>query len=277
MEVDDLWLRLLSRSEDIADEVSRRSRHVLPVVARLFLTATFLEDALRMWLHFFEYLEYLQLQLNCSELLSVFVVIVNLIGQLLGSVLVLFRVWVNLAVLLLGGMLLLQVQLHVVPWQLQLLLRNAALLGGLLLLHVETQEQRLCNSGAEARPGVPLLVNRRPQHLMRLAGRALLACMYPASLLRFELCISAVVLNSFGVMLMAFIVLGYRTRLAALTLALLLTLWNLYSNSWWLVHGASRDLFKYNCFHTLSVVGGLLHVVVLGPGQVSLEQYKKRW
>ncbi|KAM8703595.1 hypothetical protein ACLKA7_008249 [Drosophila subpalustris] len=276
MEVDDLWLRLLSRSEDIADEVSRRSRHVLPIVARLFLTATFLEDALRMWLHFSEYLEYLQLQLNCSELLSVFVVIVNLIGQLLGSVLVLFRVWVNLAVLLLGGMLLLQVQLHMVPWQLQLLLRSAALLGGLLLLHVETQEQRLCGTGAEAGAGVPLLVNRRPQHLMRLAGRALLACMY-LTLLRFELCIPAVVLNSFGVMLMAFIVLGYRTRLAALTLALLLTLWNLFSNSWWLIHDASGDLFKYNCFHTLSVVGGLLHDAVLGPGQVSLEQYKKRW
>lgn len=276
MEVDALWLRLLTRSEDIVDVVSRRSRHVLPIVARLFLTATFLEDALSMWLHFFEYLEYLQTQLNCSEMLSVFIVICNLIGQLMGSILIMLRVWVNLAVILLAGMVLLQVHMHVVPWQLNLLLRNFALLGGLLLLHVKTKETadatRICGTGA----GVPLLINRRPQHLMRLTGRVLLASMY-FTLLRLEFHIAAVVLNVFGVVLMAFIVLGYRTRLAASVLALLLTLWNLYSNSWWFVHDNSRDLVKYNCFHTLSVVGGLLHVVVLGPGQVSLERYKKLW
>ncbi|EDV94795.1 GH22787 [Drosophila grimshawi] len=276
MGVDGLWLRLLSRSEDLTDEVCRRSRHMLPLVARLCLTATFFEDALRMWLQFFEQLAYLQVHFNCSEMLSVLIVLVNLLGQVVGSVLILVRLWVNVAVILLASLVLLQVHMHMVPLQLQLLLRNFALLGGLLLLHVETQERaaaaRICTTTA----GVPLLINRRPQHLMRLTGRVLLACMY-LTLLRQEIEVPALTLNSLGVVLMLMIVLGYRTRVAALLLAIILTVLNLYTNAWWFVEDSNSDLVKYNYFHSLSVVGGLLLVVVLGPGQVSLEQYKKQW
>lgn len=276
MEVDALWLRMLSQSEDLTDTISRRCRRVLPTVARLCLTATFLEDALRMWLQFFEQLQYLQIGLNLPEMFSVFLVVLQLLGQLVGSVLILLRVWVNLAVTLLAGLVVLQVHLHVVPWQLQLLLRNFALLGGLLLLHVETQETDAAARVVVAGAGLPRLINHRPQHLMRLTGRVLLACMY-LTLLRLELSLLALILNGLGLLLMALIVLGFRTRPAALLLALILMLWNLYANAWWFVHDASRDLSKYNHFHTLSVIGGLLMVVVLGPGKVSLEQYKKHW
>lgn len=276
MEVDALWLRVLSQSEDLTDTISRRCRRVLPTVARLCLTATFLEDALRMWLQFFEQLQYLQIVLNLPEMFSVFLVMLQLLGQLVGSVLILLRVWVNLAVTLLAGIVVLQVHLHVVPWQLQLLLRNFALLGGLLLLHVETQETQAAARVVVAGAGLPRLINHRPQHLMRLTGRVLLACMY-LTLLRLEWNLLAMILNGLGLLLMALIVLGYRTRPAALLLALILWLWNLYANAWWFVRDVHRDLFKYNHFHTLSVIGGLLMVVVLGPGKVSLEQYKKHW
>lgn len=277
MDFDALRLRLLVWSEKLTDAVSNRSRRLLPLVARLCLTATFLEDALRTWQQFFEQLVYLQIELNCSEMLSILIVVVNLFGQLLGSLLILLRVWVNVAVTLLASLVLLQLHMQMEPWQLQLLLRNFALLGGLLLLHVDAQETAAAGRNcAGAGAGVPLLINRRPQHLMRLAGRILLACMY-LTLLRLRQGLATLAFNGLGLLLMALIVLGYRTRLAALTLALILILWNLYWHAWWLVHDPSRDVLKYYYFHTLSVVGGLLLLVVLGPGPVSLEQYKKHW
>ncbi|XP_017010030.2 surfeit locus protein 4 homolog [Drosophila takahashii] len=266
------WMR---RAEDLGEEVTRRCRPVLPSVARICLVATFFEDGLRMWFQWVEQLAFLQDRHQCSAAIAVAIILLNLVGQLVGSALVILHLFTNFAVTLLTGLVLLQVHIYEVPLQLKLLLRNFSLLGGLLLLHVENKEEvasRIYGAGA----GLPFVVSRRSQHLMQLTGRILLALMY-LTLFQQYFTIAAMVLNCFGLILMTFIVMGYRTRLAALCLSLVLTAWNVTTNAWWVADGDSRDLLKYNCFHTLSVVGGLLMVVVLGPGEVSLEQYKKQW
>ena len=264
---------ILSRAEDVADKVLRSTKHILPHLARFCLVSTFFEDGIRMWVQWSEQRDYMDISWGCGYFLATLFVLVNLFGQLGGVVMVLGRIRVEIACIILFCIVLLQTLAYSILWDLQFLMRNLSLIGSLLLV--------LAESRVEAKSlfaGVPSMGENKPKTYLQLTGRILVVFMF-ATLLRLEFSFIQIIQNLIGSVLMVLVTLGYKTKLSALILVLWLTVLNFYFNAWWNIpsYRPMRDFLKYDFFQTLSVIGGLLMVISLGPGGVSVDEKKKEW
>lgn len=226
-----------------------------------------------MWVQWSEQRDYMDMSWGCGKFLATIFVIVNLLGQLGGCVMVLGRYKVHVACGILFFIVVLQTFAYSILWDMQFLLRNLALIGALLLVLAESRAE-----GRSLFAGVPSLGENKPKNYLQLAGRILLAFMF-ITLLRFEISFLQIVQDLLGSILMILVTVGYRTKVSALMLVVVLTVLNLYHNAWWLIpsYKPLRDFLKYDFFQTLSVIGGLLMIVYLGPGGVSMDEHKKKW
>lgn len=85
--------------------------------------------------------------------------------------------------------------------------------------------------------------------------------------------------NLVGTALIVLVAVGFKTKLAALTLVAWLLCINFTFNAFWSIpsYKPMHDFLKYDFFQTTSVIGGLMLVVALGPGGVSMDEKKKEW
>lgn len=182
--------------------------------------------------------------MSCLQFLATIFVLVNLIGQLGGCGLVITRFKVDIACGVLFFIVCLQTVAYSILWDFHFLLRNFALIGALLLVLAESRVE-----GRSLFAGVPSLGENKPKNILQLAGRILLAFMF-ITLLRFELSVLQVIQDIFGSILMVLVTIGYKTKLSALALVLMLTMLNLYYNAWWSIpaHKPLRDFLKYDFF-----------------------------
>jgi len=263
----------LSWAEDKADLVARKGKHILPLVARACLVSTFFEDGIRMWTQWNEQREYMDISWGCGWFLATMFVVINLLGQLGGVGMVMTRFRVEIACGVLFFIVVLQTIAYSILWDMQFLFRNLALVGALLLVLAESRSE-----GKSLFPGVPNLGENRPKEMMQLIGRILLVFMF-VTLLRFDTSPMQILQNVVGSILMILVTVGYKTKLSAFVLTLWLFVLNVYFNAFWTIDSRKpmRDFLKYDFFQTLSVIGGLLMVISLGPGSVSMDEHKKKW
>lgn len=107
---DSTYGQFLSKADDMADNVLRKTKVYLPHLARFCLVATFLEDGLRMWFQWPDQKDYISMTWHCGAFLAHLFVFVNMVCQLVGCGMVLVRKFVPVAVGMLFGIILLQVR-----------------------------------------------------------------------------------------------------------------------------------------------------------------------
>jgi uncharacterized membrane protein YphA (DoxX/SURF4 family) len=75
------------------------------------------------------------------------------------------------------------------------------------------------------------------------------------------------------------VVAGFKTRLSSLLLVVLVCGANLVWNDFWMLdfHHGDRDYLQYLFFQTVSIAGGLLLLMSVGPGELSVDERKKRF
>ena len=126
--------------------------------------------------------------------------------------------------------------------------------------------------------GVPTLGDNKPKNYMQFAGRLLLIVMF-LTIIRMDFHPIHMCINILGTILIVLVAIGYKTKLSAFTLVIMLSILNMVANPFWTIDSDKplHDFLKYDFFQTMSVIGGLLFIVALGPGGVSLDEHKKRW
>ncbi|KAL7669090.1 hypothetical protein ACOME3_009759 [Neoechinorhynchus agilis] len=268
---------LLSRAEDMVDDVTRSLKSVLPYIARFCLVSTFIEDGLRMWFQWTSQREYMSNIWKVPHSVAAGFIFFNMVMQLVPSVLVLLKKQTLYASACLVVITLVQVVAYDIMTEIRFILRVLSLIGGILLLLVEeTKAAEMMGSGALA--GLPKLPSERRTNVLQLTGRVLLVFMF-LSILHFNLHPALILCDLVGSSLMILVFVGYKTKLSAMFLFAFLAIINIIMNPFWQVHRTSpyHDVLRYDFFQTLSVMGGLLYVVMLGPGGVSIDARKKQW
>lgn len=267
------FVQFTNKAEVVADAIIKHSRTILPTLGRLFLTGTFIEDGFRMWFQWADQRDYIAYHWDLPMFLGTLFVIFNLLAQLGGSSMVLFRKHVRIACGILLSVVLTQTIAYNVLWTPNFFFRNLSLIGGLALLLTETFE-----SGRKSLfAGLPTLDTQRAHvNYIQLFGRVTLVFMF-LTIQRWELSFFYLIETAFACALMFAVTIGWKTKLSALALAVYLFFMNIWINAFWMLdyHSSHRDLYKYDFFQTLSIIGGLLLLISLGPGKVSLDHSRR--
>ena len=262
----------LTKIEEHSEKFLRHTKFILPYVARVCAIATFFEDGIRMWFQWSEQSDYVSNAWNMPVFFGHIFVIYNLLVQLTACVMVIARYKVQIAVGLLFSILLLQTLAYPILWDGKFFLRNFALSGGLVLLLADAQSQHKAIFA-----GIPMIYDNKNKEYMVLAGRVLIILMF-LTIIRFNFTFMNIIEIIIGGVLIALVAIGYKTKLSALILAAALSVINIFLNPFWMYEAMLlHDLHKYDFFQTVSVVGGLLFIVILGPGGVSVDEHKKNW
>lgn len=86
-----------------------------------------------------------------------------------------------------------------------------------------------------------------------------------------------IVVNFVGVILICLVAVGFKTKLTSVVLVLWLSALNATLHNFW-SHSSKSIMFdfkKYDFFQTTSVLGGLIMIIIHGPGTVSVDEFKK--
>ncbi|KAI9222037.1 SURF4 family protein [Blastocladiella britannica] len=262
-----------ARVEDTVDRIGSPLKPYLPVLARFLLVVTFLEDSLRIVSQWDDQLWYLEKHRGMPWGVSHSFLLVNVLTMLVCSVMAMAQKRTNLAV---GGLFAVIVSQSIgygLLFDFAFFIRNLSVMGGLLMLLAEGYAK----SRKSYFPGLPNLSETDRSTYLQLGGRVLLVLLFISLMFAGEFTLLRAAVSVVGAVACLGVAVGFKAKWSALFLIMFLSLFNVVMNNWWSLHHThpQRDYIKYDFFQTLSIMGGFLLLVNLGPGGISVDEKKK--
>ncbi|EGD74154.1 hypothetical protein PTSG_12404 [Salpingoeca rosetta] len=242
-------------------------------LARICILSTYFEDGVRMILQRREQALHFKREWGLGYTPAYMFVFLNMLLQLLPAALILFRKHVKASCACLAGVVVLQTIAYNMVFDLRFFMRNAAVVGGLLFILADEMQQ------ASNIFSMPLFMaatsDNKSTNWLQLAGRMLIVAMF-MTLVMFDSGLR-IFIEVIGLVLVLAVAVGFQTKVSAAVLVCMLMIENVLLNAFWMQRPSSTafDFKLYDFFQTMSVIGGLLMIVALGPGGVSLDQSKK--
>jgi len=261
-----------SKIEDMLDTVADPVKPYLPAIGRFLIVVTFLEDALRIITQWNDQLLYLQDYRHIPWGITHMFLLVNVIAMTTCSILVIGRKHSEYAVGGLLGVVVTQAFGYGLIFDLNFFLRNLSVVGGLLMVLSDSFHRKRF-----AFAGLPQIDEKDKKMYFQLAGRSLLIFLFAGFIFSGEWSISRILVSLVGFVACVMVVVGFKAKLSAVLLVVILSIFNILINNWWTLHHnhPHRDFAKYDFFQILSIVGGLVLLVNMGPGQFSVDEKKK--
>lgn len=260
----------------------RRIKHSLPLIAKLCVLSTFLEDSLRMVYQWKEQRDYFHGEWGFGNLIGTLCVIIVFLGQIVPSSMIIINKKTSSCCLFLVGIIIFQVVLYNIMTSISYIVRAMSLIGGLVLLHTN----EICKNEQDSdRRAISMSMFTSGENNMKkyyqLAGRIMLVMMFVSwSILEWSTAsLFEVVMIIFSSIIVIVVLIGYKTSIGALFAIIWLSLEAFIAHPFWLhpYHSYKHDLHRYNFFQLMSIVGGLLFLLSVGPGEMSIDKKKKSW
>ena len=260
--------------EEFVEDWGSPLKPYIPSTARFLLVATFVEDGLRIFFQWPDQMAFLRRFRGFSYFLATLFLVVNMALQLGCSTLVLIRKYVSFAVIGLFSVLVLQTIGYGMLFEdFSFVCRVLSVTGGLLLLIVETMPKE-----KNIFAGLPMVSENRRGAYIQLLGRILLVFLF-FSVAWGKMTPLRLILSIFGLLVCIMVAVGFKAKWSAAFFVTVLSISNIIVNSWWALSADHplRDFHKYDFFQNLSIMGGFLLLVGLGPGGVSVDEKKKKY
>ncbi|KAF9915575.1 hypothetical protein BX616_005833 [Lobosporangium transversale] len=260
--------------EDIIDRIGQPIKPYIPAIARLLIVVTFLEDAVRISTQFSDQLYYLQRYRGFPWGLSHLFLLGNVLTMLSCSAMVIARKHTEYAAAALFSVVIIQALGYGLIFDAGFFLRNLSVIGGLLMVVSDGLNKR-----RQLFAGLPSITENNKRTYFQLAGRVLLIFLFFGFALHGQWSVTRVVGAIIGFAACVMVAIGFKAKWSAMFLVLFLSVFNIVVNNWWSVENAhsQKDFLKYDFFQTLSIMGGLLLLVNIGPGGMSMDEKKKEW
>lgn len=261
-----------SKIEDWLNSVGEPLKPYLPAIGRFLIVVTFLEDALRILTQWNDQLLYLHDFRHIPGGLTHMFLILNVIAMIVCSTLVIIRKHSEYAVAGLCVVVVTQALGYGLIFDLNFFLRNLSVLGGLMMVLSDSWVRKRF-----APAGLPTMDEKDRKMYFQLGGRVLLIFLFVGFVFAGKWSLWRVLVSLLGLVACVMVVVGFKAKVSAVMLVVVLSIFNVLVNNFWTLHPhhPHKDFAKYDFFQILSIVGGLLLLVNMGPGQLSVDEKKK--